>query len=151
VVYFFPDDFFCYRYSFLYYPEIIEIMSGEFIRFSLKIVIAAFTLTISAALIFYFYIPGKYLPVLPWMLLFFMIASLASHGYQRRLANKDMGKFIRSSMIMSVLRLVMYSAFAIIYLALNNENAAVFVVSLVVVYMIFTFIEVSDLARITRR
>jgi hypothetical protein len=151
VVYPFSDGFFSYRYSYLYNPEIIEIMRGEFIRFIVKIIIAALTLAIIGAVLFHFYLDGKFLPVLPWMLLFFMVASILSHGYQRRLANKDMGKFIRSSMLMSVLRLFMYSAFAIIYLASNNENIAVFVVSLVVVYITFTFIEVSDLAKITRR
>jgi tryptophan-rich sensory protein len=125
-------------------------MRGELIRFSLKIVIAALALTILGAVLFYFYLPHKYVPILPWMLVFFMIASISGHAYQRWMAKKDTGKFVRSSMLMSVLRLVMYSAFAIIYLASNNENAAVFVVSLVVVYMTFTFIEISDLARVTR-
>ncbi len=125
-------------------------MRGELFRFSLKIVIAALALSILGAIIFYFYLPHKYLPILPWMLIFFMLASISGHGYQRWMAKKDMGKFVRSSMLMSVLRLVIYSAFAIIYLASNNENAAVFVVSLVVVYITFTFIEISDLGRVTR-
>jgi len=126
-------------------------MIGEFTRFILKIIVAALILAIVGAVLFLFYLEGKYLPVLPWMLLFFLVASILSHGYQRRLAKKDMGKFIRRSMLLSVLRLVMYSAFAIIYLGSNDENAAVFVVSLVVVYITFTFIEVSDLAKIIRR
>jgi hypothetical protein len=151
VVYTFPDGTFSYWYSCLYNPEIIKIMSGEFIRFAVKIIIAALALTILGAALFYFYLPDKYLSVLPWMLLFFMVATISSYGFQHRAAKNDVGKFVRSSMLTSVLRLFIYSAFAIIYLALNNENAAVFVVCLVVVYMTFTFIEVSDLARITRR
>jgi hypothetical protein len=126
-------------------------MRGEFIRFILKIIIAALALAAIGTVVFYFYLAGKYISVLPWMLLFFMVASILSHGYQRRQAKKDVGKFIRNSMLMSVLRLVIYSAFAIIYLASNDENAAVFVVSLVIVYITFTFIEVSDLAKIIRR
>lgn len=126
-------------------------MIGEFTRFIVKIVVAALILAIAGAVLFHFYLEGKYLPVLPWMLLFFMVASILGHGYQRRLAKKDVGKFIRSSMVMSVLRLVLYSAFAVVYLASTDENAVVFVVSLVVVYITFTSIEVSDLAKITRR
>jgi hypothetical protein len=88
VVYLFPDDSFSYRYNYLYNPEIIKIMSGEFIRFSVKIVVAALALTIIGAVLFYFYLPDKYLPVLPWMLLFFMVATLVSYGLQYSVAKK---------------------------------------------------------------
>jgi O-antigen/teichoic acid export membrane protein len=126
-------------------------MRGEFTRFSVKIIVAALALTIIGAALFYFYLPDKYLPVLPWMLLFFMFVTILSYGLQYNMAKKDVGKFVRSSMLTSLLRLVIYSTFAIIYLAWNNEDAAVFVVCLVVVYITFTSIEVIDLARITRR
>ena len=59
--------------------------------------------------------------------------------------------FTRYSMLFPLFRLLVYSAFAMGYLAVNSDNAAVFVVCLVVVYVTFTFFEVSDLARIVRK
>lgn len=146
-----PDDLFSYWICFVYNTKTIKIMNRELLRFFLKILIVSVILALAGFVVFYFFLPGNYLPVLHWMLLLFMAITIASYAWQLRLAKKDMGKFIRSSMVLSVIRLFLYSAFAIIYLALNNENAAAFVVSLVVVYMAFTFIEVTDLARITRR
>ena len=126
-------------------------MNPAFVRFSVKVLITSVALVIAGGIVFYFFLPEKYLPVLPWLVLFFMAVSITSHSYLLKQANKDSGKFIRASMVMSLLRLVLYSAFAIIYLALNNENAAVFVVCLAVVYIAFTFLEISNLSYMTRR
>ncbi len=122
----------------------------EFKKFLIKILIAVLFLTGIGGILFIFIVPEKYLPVLPWMLLFFALITVISHGYQFRLAKKDSARFVRSSMIISILRLFIYSFFAIVYFATSTENIAVFVVCLVVFYVVFTFIEVSDLTRISR-
>ena len=126
-------------------------MSREFKRFIIKTLAAAAVLTVSAWIIFTFVVPGQYLPVLPWMLAFFTLLTIGFHAYQLRLAKKDMTLFVRYSMMVTFLRLLLYSLFAIIYLSLRPENAAVFVVCLVVVYLVFSFIEVADLSRISKR
>jgi tryptophan-rich sensory protein len=125
-------------------------MSREFSKFITKILIAAVVLAIAGWIIFSFLVPRHYIPVLPWMLLFFAIVTVITYGYQLRLAKKSMNRFAQYSMVMSMLRLALYSLFAIIYLAKNSEHAAVFVVSLVTVYIVFTIIEVADISRITR-
>lgn len=126
-------------------------MSREFKRFTVRIFIASIVLVVFGWVIFRFFVPEQYIPVLPWMLAFFALVTIVSHGFQLRLAKKDMAKFARYSMLVSLFRLVLYSLFAIIFLAGNTENTAVFVVGLVVTYLVFTFLEVIDLARITRK
>ncbi|HDR50893.1 MAG TPA: hypothetical protein ENN90_04630 [Mariniphaga anaerophila] len=126
-------------------------MSKELKRFILKILIAAAVLAALGSLVFTFMVQGQNLPILPWMLVFFAAVTIATHVYQVRLARKNMVLFTRYSMFFPFFRLLVYSAFAIGYLAVNSDNAAVFVVCLVVVYVVFTFIEVSDLARIVRK
>ncbi len=125
-------------------------MSREFKRFTVRIFIASIVLVVFGWVIFRFFVPEQYIPVLPWMLAFFALVTIVSHGFQLRMAKKDMAKFARYSMLVSLFRLVLYSLFAIIFLAGNTENTAVFVVGLVVTYLVFTFLEVIDLARITR-
>lgn len=120
-------------------------------RFIVKILIAAALMVIVAGFVFSFFIPEKYLPVLPWMLVFFSAVVILTHAWQVNIAKKGLGQFTRSSMLISMLRLMLYSVFAIAYLAINQNNAAVFVVSLVSVYSVFTLLEVSDLARIVKR
>lgn len=126
-------------------------MSREFKRFTVRIFIASIVLVVFGWVIFRFFVPEQYIPVLPWMLAFFALVTIVSHGFQLRMAKKDMAKFARYSMLVSLFRLVLYSLFAIIFLAGNTENTAVFVVGLVVTYLVFTFLEVIDLARITRK
>ena len=123
----------------------------EFKKFAFRILIAAVLIISGAWIVFNYFIPELYLPVLPWMLVFFSIVTILTHGYQLRIAQKDLNKFARSSMVITMLRLLLYSFFAFIYLFINNENAVVFVVCLIVVYLIYTVLETISLTRIVRK
>lgn len=126
-------------------------MSRELKQFVIKTSVASLILIALGWIVFNFFVPGKYLFILPWMLAFFFLVTLATYTIQLRMARKDIRRFTNTSMIVSFLRLVLYSAFAFIYLAGDSENAAVFIVCLVVFYLVFTFLEVSDLTRISKR
>ena len=123
----------------------------EIKKFVIRILIAALITAIVAWLIFNYFIPELYLPVLPWMLIFFTTMTIVSHGVQLKLARSDMNKFARGSMIFTMIRLLVYSFFAIIYLAINKENAVVFIICLVVLYLIFTILETIHLTRILKK
>ncbi len=126
-------------------------MSRELIRFIVKILVAALLLAATGWIVFTFYYPEKYLPILPWMLAFFTVFTILIHSWQLHLAKKKFALYVRSSMIVSLLRLVLYSGFAIAFLMTHSENIAVFVVCIAVVYLIYTFLEVSDIQRITQQ
>lgn len=102
-------------------------------------------------LIFTLLLPGYYLPVMPFLLLFFYVVTIGVHAYQLNLAKKDMGKFTRSNMLVTFFKLILYSTVAIIYIALDKENAIPFVVCLMLLYLIYTFIEVAELTRLSRK
>ncbi len=126
-------------------------MSRELKQFVIKTLGASFILIILGWFVFNFFVSGKYISILPWMLAFFLLVTLATYSLQLQMAKKDIRRFTSTSMIVSFLRLVLYSAFAFIYLANDSENAAVFIVCLVVIYLVFTFLEVTDLTRISKR
>ncbi len=100
-------------------------------------------------LIFSKLIPQYYLPVFPFLVLFFVVVSVSIHAYQLRLASKDMGKFTRSIMVITFLKLVLYSAVAILCIAIDKENAKIFVVCFMSLYVVFTVFEVFSLLGIT--
>ena len=106
---------------------------------------------LTAWIVFTFITPGKYLPVLPWMLAFFTLLTIVTYAWQTNRAKNDMARFTRTSMIVSLIRLACYSLFAIIYLAHDSENAPVFVVCLVIIYITFTSMEVADLSIIIKK
>lgn len=120
-------------------------------KFLKKIIIATVILSLTGGLMFYFFLPEYYLPVLPYALLFFLVVTVLIHLWQLNLAKKDPVKFSRYSMLITFLKLVIYSAFAIIYIAGSSENLLVFVIAIMVFYIVFTTIEVWELMRVTKR
>lgn len=101
-------------------------------------------------LIFSLAFPEYYLPILPFLLLFFYLATIGIHAYQLKMAKKDIGKFTRSNMLVTFFKLVLYSVVAVVYIAIKKENAIPFVVCLMLLYLIYTFFEVTEITKITK-
>lgn len=120
-------------------------------HFIYKILATTIILAVIGAAVFYFFIPQYYLPVLPWLLLFFAVVTGTIHTWQMNLAKKDMAKVTRSSMIATMIRLFLYSAVAIVYIAVQPENALVFVICLMIFYVIYTYMEIVDLTQLLRK
>jgi len=114
--------------------------------------LTALTLAIALIgwLVFSLFLTEYYLPVMPFLLIFFYIVTLGIHAYQLRLAKKDMGKFARSNMLITFFKLIIYSVVAVVYIAIDKAHAIPFVVSLMLLYLVYTFFEVSELTKITR-
>jgi hypothetical protein len=117
-------------------------------RFIINIAGISVVLTLIGWLIFSRFIPQYYLPALPFLLLFFAATSVLIHAYQLKLAKKDFAKFTRSNMLITFFKLVLYSAVAVIYMVADKENARVFVICFMVLYLIFTVFEVFSLIKI---
>lgn len=145
------DGILSYWISLLFRTKIIMMIDRNIRKFVVKVLIAATVMVVLAWVVFAYLLPGYYLPVLPLMLAFFTIVAIVSHAWQVKLAKRDLSVFTRNSMLISMLRLMLYSIFAFAYLAFYQTNAAVFVVCLVFVYSVFTILEVSDMARIVKR
>ncbi len=122
-------------------------MNREFTLFLIRILSATAVLTVLGWILFTFIVPEMYLHILPWMLVFFLTVTLLTYFLQHS-AKKNMRRFTHISMIASVLRFIIYSTFAFIYLYLRPENAVVFIVSLAVCYIVFTVTEVCCLSKV---
>ena len=100
-------------------------------------------------LVFSKLVPQYYLSIFPFIVLFYVLISVSIYAYQLRLASKDVGKFTRSIMVVTFLKLILYSAVAILFIAMDRENAKVFVVCFMSLYIAFTVFEVFSLLKIT--
>lgn len=100
------------------------------------------------ALIFVFLLPEHYLPFFPFLLAFFYVFTLVSHRILYKMAGKTPGLFIQSSMVLTVIRLVLYSIIAMIYIVVDRENAIPFAIGLAALYLIFTTFEVVEICKI---
>lgn len=120
-------------------------------NFILKILGVTAILALAGWLVFTLFIPEYYLPVLPYALLFFMVVTVLIHAWQLNMARKDVAKFTRFSMLVTFFKLVIYSVFAVVYIANNPENAIPFVISLMVLYLVYTFFEVLELTKVSQK
>jgi len=118
-------------------------------QFITGIAIISLLLTLIGWLIFSQFIPGYYLPVLPFLLVFFIVISISVHAFQLQQANNNMAKFARNNMLVTFLKLILYSAVAVIYFAFDSKNASVFFICFMLFYLIFTVFEVTSLVRVT--
>ena len=117
-------------------------------KFIINIAVISIVLSLTGWLIFSQFIPQYYLPVFPFLLVFFVLTAIAIHAYQLQLAKKDMAKFTRSNMIITFLKLFLYSAVASVYIAIDQQNAKVFVVCFILLYVVFTVFEVLSVLKI---
>jgi len=118
-------------------------------QFISGIAIISILLTLIGWLIFSQLIPEYYLPVLPFLLVFFIAVSISVHAFQLQQANNNMAKFARNNMLVTFLKLILYSAVAVIYFAVDSKNAKVFFICFMFFYLIFTVFEVTSLVRVT--
>lgn len=118
--------------------------------FVAKLVGLTAVLALIGWLVFSIFLPEFYLPVLPFLLIFFFVVTILIHGYQLKLAKKSIAKFTTSNMLITFFKLVLYSLVAIIYIALDSANAIPFVICLMLLYVIYTFFEVSEITRISK-
>lgn len=118
--------------------------------FVVKLVVLTAGIAIIGGLIFSLFAAEYYLPVLPFLLLFFFITTLLIHLYQLKLAKQSVAKFARSNMLITFFKLIVYSVVAVIYIAIDKQNAVPFVICLMLLYLIFTFFEVAEITKISK-
>jgi hypothetical protein len=120
-------------------------------NFVIKTTAVSLGLALMGWLVFTLALPEYYLPVLPFLLVLFYLVTIAIHAYQLKVLKKDIAKFTRFNMLATLFKLLLYSVVAVVYIAIDSSNALPFVVSLMILYVIFSFIEVKELTKLTRK
>lgn len=126
-------------------------MNTNLKRFIVKTTGISVLIALIGWLVFSLFLPRYYLPILPYTLLFFLVVTVLVHAFQLKLLKKDLAKFTRNNMLITFFKLIIYSIFAIVYIAVDSENALVFVICLMLLYLIYSFIEVVELTRISNK
>ncbi len=118
-------------------------------KYIINLIVVIVVLVLLSGVIFTKFIPQYYLSVFPFIILFFVVTSVSIFAYQIKLAKKDIRKFTRSIMVVTFLKLILYSAVAIVYIAIDTKNAKIFVACFMFLYVVFTFFDVLSMLRIT--
>ncbi len=118
-------------------------------QFLIEIVIITVLLAITGWVVYSQIIPQYYIPILPFLISFFALISIIIHAIQLNMVKKNFAKFSRSNMLLTFLKLVFYTVFAIVYFVTDKENAKIFIVNFMLLYIIYTVFEVYTLIGIT--
>lgn len=119
-------------------------------QFIVKLLGLSLIIALAGWLVFSLLIPEYYLPVLPFLLLFFIVVTILIHNYQLKLAQKSISKFTRSNMLVTFFKLILYSVVTVVYLAFDSGNAIPFVICLMLLYLVYTFFEVVEITKISK-
>jgi hypothetical protein len=117
-------------------------------EFLLKITGVTSILVIIGGILFHFFLSCYYLNVFPFLLLFFYSFTILTYAVQISPAKSSFSKFSRIHLIITLLRLFVFSAIIILYLIFFRENVASFIVVVVILYIVYTFIETRELTRV---
>jgi len=92
-----------------------------------------------------------FLTVLPFTLLLFYLATNLVHAYLLRIAGKSGSGFVSKYMAVSFMKMFFYLAVAIVYVIFNRENAKVFFVNILLLYVVYSSFEVIEFLKVVRQ
>jgi hypothetical protein len=92
-----------------------------------------------------------YLAILPFAVILFYILTNLVHAYLLKMAVSSGSRFTSHYMASSFLKMFFYLAVAILYALINKENAKIFLVNFLFLYVIYTTFEVVELSKVVRK
>jgi phosphotransferase system glucose/maltose/N-acetylglucosamine-specific IIC component len=92
-----------------------------------------------------------FLMVLPAVLVFFFIVTNLVHAYLLKVSIKSGSRFTSQYLATSFIKMFFYLAVAIIYSVVNKENAKIFLINFLLLYAVYTTLEVVEFSKVVRQ
>jgi len=86
-----------------------------------------------------------YLPVFPFLLALFILITAIIQIMLVRIGKNEMAKFTRYFMLTLTIKIFVFLIFLVSYIFLDKENAAIFLVTFLVLFIVFLLYEVITL------
>jgi len=113
-------------------------------------VLTAIILAIGAILYSTFLKP-YFIPVLPFVVFFFFLVTNLVHAYLLKIAVKSGSRFTSQYMAVSFIKMFFYVAVAIFFVVFNREIAKPFLLNFLLLYLVYTFLEVFEFSKLVRQ
>ncbi len=94
--------------------------------------------------------PWYYPPVFPYLLAFFVIATLLVYHFMLKSLENRPARFVNVFLLTTMLKLLVYMIFMVIYALLNREFARPFIVSFFILYIVYTILEVVSILKVNK-
>jgi hypothetical protein len=123
-------------------------MNTTYLKFFKKLI----KLTVAVFLVFYaatYFMPEKLVsPAMPYLILLSASVTLIFHYIIIKAAEKKFSRFISYFMIATVMKLLLYLIVIFLYVYLNKNDVFPFVITFLLLYIIFSVFEVINLLQI---
>ena len=124
-------------------------MKDLLIRFTRNLAIVS-TLVAFAGLSMHFVFPGLTTPALPWLILLFILTTFTLYYILLKASDKKFSQFTNYFMAASVFKLLMLLVIITVYVYFFRNDAIRFVATILVLYMVYTVLEVYWLLKINK-
>jgi len=109
-------------------------------NFTTKVIILTIITALIGAIIFYL-LPNKYFDTFPFILLIFPIVSVIIYIQLLKSSQKSLARFNVAFMLSFMIKLFVYLGLAATIISLETDNKASFVISFMVIYLIYTIFD----------
>lgn len=82
---------------------------------------------------------------------FFYIVTNLVHAYLLNIVGKSSSRFTSQYMAASFIKMFFYLAVAIVYVIINKEDAKIFLVNFLLLYVVYTTFEVIEFSKVVRQ
>jgi hypothetical protein len=119
-------------------------MKNNFLKFIKGLTI--YTLIILGVGVFLFLTVFKsyFLIILPFVLLFYYVSTLVLHKFMLQISQKDISRFSFKFMMLSLIKMFIYIIFGVLYIVIDEENAVIFLVVYLILYVAYAVYEVRS-------
>ncbi|UCH12996.1 MAG: hypothetical protein JSV22_07730 [Bacteroidales bacterium] len=120
-------------------------MYYEIRKFIIKSIILTGIIALAGFLAFTTFLDKYYLPIFPWLLLFFLFVNITVHSLLVSSSGNRKIKFETAFLLSFFIKFFGYIIFMIVYISNNKENSLIFVAGLFILYIIYTSFEINSI------
>ncbi len=126
-------------------------MHYELRKFIIYSVILTGIVALTGFLAFTTFLGKYYLPIFPWLLLFFLCINIIVHSLLVSSSGKKKIKFETAFLLSFFIKFFGYIIFLMIYISKHKESALIFVAGLFLLYIIYTSFEIRSIISFLKR
>lgn len=120
-------------------------------NFLLKSTVLTIIIFLLGTIAYSFFLDTYFLKIVPLAVIFFYAVTNLVHAYLLRIADKSGSRFTSQYMAVSFLKMFLYIFVAIGYVAFNRDEAKIFLINFLLLYIVYTTFEVIEFSKVVRR
>ena len=124
-------------------------MKSVYLNFLKKIIIFSVAFALICYAVGYFLPAGYVTPVLPYLFVFFFSVTLAVHYVLLKASEKKLSKFSINFLLLTFIKLMLYFGVILTYVFIYRNDAANFIITFFIFYLLYTSFEVISIVRKT--